>query len=279
MKQLPLLLAIVLLSSLCFAQSQLHFDGNIVALTYGDYTLTKINRSDGEIGDWQYELKRDGEMLFTMGAGEVRSIYLEAAPVPALEGGTQQLALQRFTGGAHCCFYSAVLQLAPEFKVLFDTTDYGDSLGYQLTAEDLDGDGTLELMQSILTFDYFYLLPHVASPLPPAIFRYNEASGEYEPANDAFPEHVNETMRVSDARRRVKEFRATANVNEIETYHPYVNAVMTVALALAYTGQPEAARRYIEEEYALPDKTELLKAYDEKLAQCRYFQRLMGESP
>lgn len=273
------LLVCLLPLSTSLAENQLHFDHNITALTYGDYTLTKVNLSADEFGNWRFELKQGDELLYAMGDGEVHSGYLEAALLPAIKAGVQQLALQRYTGGAHCCYFSALLQLEPEYKVLFDSAHYGNSLGYELTAVDLDGEGTLELQQTVLTFDYFYVLPHVASPMPAAIFQYDEMTGRYVPANDRFAEHVKEIMQVANARRRMEETRAAANVEQIETYHPYLTAVMTVVLALAYTGQPEAARDFLETEYALPDKTELLHAYDQKLAECAYFRELTGGNP
>jgi hypothetical protein len=125
---------------------------------------------------------RDGRILLNMrhplAPGE-RLMPLWCGDV--LGDGSQALAFELFTGGAHCCFSASVVLLRPDSPHLLDA-DLGN--GGLVQPRQLDGAGPLELPATSDVFAYFDGLSYAASPSMPLVFafdgtRYAEATRQF----------------------------------------------------------------------------------------------------
>jgi hypothetical protein len=103
----------------------------------------------------------------------------------ALGDGTQVLAYETFSGGAHCCFSSAVLLLEPDGRHLLDADLGNGGLG---TPRQLGSGGPQELLADSDVFAYFDDLSFAASPFMPLIYQYD--GQQYTEATRQFPDYL-----------------------------------------------------------------------------------------
>jgi hypothetical protein len=102
-----------------------------------------------------------------------------------LGDGSQALAFESFSGGAHCCFSATVLLLQAGARHVLDA-DLGN--GGLIQPEQIDGAGPLELPASSDVFAYFDDLSFAASPFMPMVFAYDGT--QYVEATRQFPERL-----------------------------------------------------------------------------------------
>lgn len=81
--------------------------------------------------------------------------------------GEPDLIIEGFSGGAHCCTTFAVLQLGAKARSL-GVIEAGNAAYWRQTATP----GVLEMLGADYTFDY-WLVPHVESPAPTVVLRWD----------------------------------------------------------------------------------------------------------
>lgn len=174
-----------------------------------------------------------------------------------LGGGTKQLFIMQYTGGAHCCWVYKVYDFSPHLRLIFDGEKYGiDSIGNEMRRRDVDGDGVYELTQAVMTFDYFHM-SHASSVFPTAVFSYDEKKRAYAPANHKFTSYLLEG--VEEDLKRVEEERGKIepdNESEIAN-EKYLSAVLRVMLKYIYAGREADGWEFYNREYNLSNKGEI----------------------
>ncbi|HCU23604.1 MAG TPA: hypothetical protein DF383_01200 [Deltaproteobacteria bacterium] len=96
--------------------------------------------------------------------------------------GIEDLVLQNYSGGGHCCYNYVIYSLAKPLHKLGDLPmrDCGEKISF----EDLNGDKKLELLSCNPDFIYLGDQPYSESPFPPAI--YTLKNGQYRRADREF---------------------------------------------------------------------------------------------
>ena len=172
-----------------------------------------------------------------------------------LGGGTKQLVVMQYSGGAHCCWSYHIYDFNPRLRLIYDGDEYdAESVGYTLRPKDLDGDGRFEFTRAVMAFDYFHM-SHAASVFPVAVFAYDERAGKYRPANRKFADYVmrgleGDVGRVAEERAKVRPGGAPANEG-------FISAVLRVTLKHVYAGREAEGLEFFEREYNLADKAEI----------------------
>lgn len=103
--------------------------------------------------------------------GSPRSVgtqpYLGDGTKDCTGDGEPDLIIEGFSGGAHCCTTYAVLQLGERARAL-GVIEAGNAAYWRETATP----GVLEMLGADYTFDY-WLVPHVESPAPTVVLRWD----------------------------------------------------------------------------------------------------------
>lgn len=107
-----------------------------------------------------------------------------------------ELATQRFTGGAHCCYTIRIDTMDGPTLLERDLGNYGG-----LDPKDLDGDGVDELIGSSDVLAYFGDLPYAATQAVPLVLTFR--GGKYIEATDDFPDVVREKL--ADAEKDLQQ--------------------------------------------------------------------------
>jgi hypothetical protein len=102
-----------------------------------------------------------------------------------LGDGSQALAYESFSGGAHCCFSPTIVQLQPGARHLLDA-DLGNG-GLNQPEQPEEG-GPFILPATSDVFAYFDDLSFAASPFMPLIFAYDGTA--YVEATNHFPDRL-----------------------------------------------------------------------------------------
>lgn len=90
--------------------------------------------------------------------------------------GVEDLILQNYSGGGHCCYNYVIYSLKVPPKRLGDLSM--KDCGEKISLEDLNGDKIPELLSCNPDYTYLGELPYSESPFPPAI--YSLKDGEYK---------------------------------------------------------------------------------------------------
>lgn len=153
----------------------------------GEYTLRFLE--DPEIGfiDTLQVLK--GDALVYEGLFEAFLTMVQEPPgsefgvlplgldVDATGDGKPDFVLQSYSGGAHCCYYTLVLEREPELAVLAEF----DGANTPANLENLDGDPALEVRLLDWTFAY-WKTSYAESPAPEVILDLQEGAYLGSPA-------------------------------------------------------------------------------------------------
>ena len=164
-----------------------------------------------------------------------------AAPYVPLE----ELVFMSYSGGAHCCWDYAVYTLEPEFKKVYDSYEW--RTGYGVSFADLDKDGTSELIQSSLKYEYAFGAAHVDSAFPLVVFKYDETKKQYRPANRKYKDYILSEL---------KKIILTAVDNEKE---PWMSPVIMHVLTYLYLGMDKKAWQVYDKYYKLKNKDAVKK--------------------
>jgi hypothetical protein len=152
--------------------------------------------------------------------------------------GVPDVALEGYSGGAHCCWTYWILSLGPKPGLL--TTFKNQSPITFVSADN----GKTDIQTHDGAFDYFDCLSHAESPLPNAFLRL-----EGHRLRDVGMEHLTAyDKQIRDARAdlppaRVDQFRAVKSTDELCSGEPRtaMPAVLTIVLAYLYSGQERQA--------------------------------------
>jgi hypothetical protein len=188
---------------------------NIVTISVGDEMLVRIESVSG------------------FGDPTGRDITGEGHP---------DVVLERFTGGAHCCFSVIVYDLGPTLTKVLETRESNCSGRF----EDLDGDSVLEFVTCDDLFAYVYC-PYASSPMVQVIMRYEPGRG-YVPASPRFA-HLYAEMAAGHL-----ELAESATAGELGEWDETTKcAVLPLTLDYLYTGQADRAWAELSRLYTYPD--------------------------
>lgn len=121
-----------------------------------------------------------------------------------------------------------------EAKQIFDSDDW-DGFREWITFVDFEKDGIYEFTMAQYNYAGFKFLAHIDTPIMLIIFKYNQISGKYLPANYKYQDHVKEIIEKQD-REEVK--------NNL-TFRPMLENF----LGLMYAGMETEAWEYFEKNY------------------------------
>ncbi len=166
---------------------------------WGPYdTLEEIQ----ELAGHRFEIWRNSNNEFYMGmalrsispSGEVIEIEEAVISLVRSEGddlnqnGIPDLMIEMYSGGAHCCFTSSLIELSDPANMVFEQA-FSEC---PASPVDLDGDGIAEFTSCDDIWAYAYC-SYAESPLPPVAWKWN---GErYEIANREFPQLYDDDIR------------------------------------------------------------------------------------
>ncbi|MEM7738658.1 MAG: hypothetical protein AAF267_23040 [Deinococcota bacterium] len=161
--------------------------------------------------------------------------------------GVPNLVLESFSGGAHCCFTTAVLELTPVPQEVL-TTPYGECGGDFV---DLDDNGTLEYRTCDDSFAYEYC-SYASSPLVLSIMSYDASLGQYVAAGPSYPAEF--AGEIAWGLRRALDNFAGFNEYEDSVDGTPKCEVLGLILAYLYAGDIDLARAALDRFYEEPDK-------------------------
>jgi hypothetical protein len=185
----------------------------------GDYQVRWYNPGVHEEFPVQARLvvtAHNGERIFEMGTDAwfpqtIQPLWCE----DILRGGVPALAYTTYSGGAHCCWDVRVLPLEDSPRWLLST-----NLGNvgELTPDQLDGAGPLELTTKSDVFAFFGDLPSFVSPYLPLVFAYDGKA--YAEATVQFPDHISADLEdaLADLSGRLFEERAGKALRALGDY-------------------------------------------------------------
>jgi hypothetical protein len=223
-------------------------------LSYAGYDVERSYDSEEKVSS--AVIRKEGKTVVALRDGGLGPESTEIGLFPFRGGETKQLVIMQYTGGAHCCSIYRIYELTPKLRLIFNDEEYGiDSVGNGLQPEDLDGDGRYELLQSVMTFDYFHM-SHASSVFPTAIFSYDEKARKYLPANRRFSTYLLEGIE-GDLKHLEEERAKLDGGNDIISLEAYRSAVLQVTLKYIYAGRRADGWQLFEREYQLSDKDEI----------------------
>lgn len=153
----------------------------------GDYTLRFLE--DPEIGFIDTLQVLRGDAVVYEGLFEAFLQMIEEPPgseygvlplgldVDATGDGNPDFVLQSYSGGAHCCYYTLVLEREPELAVLAEF----DGANTPALLENLDADPALEVRLRDWTFAY-WKTSYAESPAPEVVLDLQEGAYVGSPA-------------------------------------------------------------------------------------------------
>jgi hypothetical protein len=167
--------------------------------TCGDYLVSWDNKRSFEVtapgsatlrattpyGQTAFDLTRrlaPGERIIPLWCGDL------------LGDGTQALGYAAYSGGAHCCFTSTIVNLDAGGQPILDA-DFGN--GGLNMPQQLDGGGPLELPAQCDVLAYFDDLSYAASPSLPMVYAYDGTS--YVEATRHFPDRLESEIDTAQA--------------------------------------------------------------------------------
>ena len=180
---------------------------------------------------------------------------------PLLSEHGKQLVIEQYTGGAHCCTQYWIYDLGIEPVLIYRSKDY--HVGYEAVFTDLDQNGSYEIEQRLLTFDYFDRCSHADSPFPHALFKYDSRGRKYLPANSHFASRLLKPLDAS--RRDLGEYKRQSAARGYDESGVYLGKVLKVLTTHLYAGEIEQGWNFFDGEYTLPDKIEMRRKIEIQL--------------
>jgi hypothetical protein len=164
-----------------------------------------------------------------------------------------------------------IVRLQPEFRIIYDSGKY--DVVYELRVDDVDGDGKLEILQNLGSFQYFKS-DNIFSPRPQIVFRYDPIKARYTAANPEFKE-----VTLRDISLRESKAMEVIEQKDDPAYELHVrSAVVDVVLRYLYSGVEDKAWAFYDEHYHLPDKDFFRVELKDKLTRDRVYREIGGHS-
>lgn len=156
--------------------------------------------------------------------------------------GNPDVIVERFTGGAHCCFSVIVYDVGAALTRVLESAE--SNCGGRF--EDLDGDAVLEFITCDDLFAYAYC-PYAASPLVQVIMQYEPGRG-YVPASPRFA-HL-----YAEAIARHIQLAQTATAEGMGEWDQTTKcSVLPLMLDYLYSGQADLAWAALDRWYDYAD--------------------------
>ncbi|HEY7183241.1 MAG TPA: hypothetical protein VIC84_17545 [Blastocatellia bacterium] len=240
-------------------------------LIYQDYEISRSAKPGAD--SWTITVNKNGKTLSKFEIGATKSNgWANLGLFNFLGGQSKQLIVEGYSGGAHCCMDYRIIDLSPKYRVLYDSNEW--RVGSGLTPVDLDKDGVFEFIQSVMTFDYFYV-SHARSPFPKAIFKYDLKTGKYLPANNLFPDEVAQDLDKDMA--EVAQFKQDPEGSDAYEREEYVAAALRTLLKYVYSGREPQAWAFFDAEYKLDDKQKLRSDVKKLLRGCAIYNYIYSQ--
>ncbi len=162
-------------------------------LSYRDYSVSISVNGDRKTST--AAVKRTGRVIAESvnANGPLSEIFIHTRIgfVRLLGKRTDQLIIQQYSGGAHCCLSWRIYDLYPTFHLIFDSVRYpiGDAMN-DAELMDLDHDGQLEFVHQSNQFAYFDEACFTCLFLPDVVFRFDRWAQQFLPANHIFKKYA-----------------------------------------------------------------------------------------
>ncbi len=177
--------------------------------------------------------------------------------------GIPELIIKGYSGGAHCCFHTYIIELSNPISILFDL-DTGNS---GIEFKDLNNDGVMELVTNEDVFAYWYT-SFAASPMPEVVLSLQ--NGKYR----ADPKYMRKAVPTG------KEIKAEADGVESWSGAQGPEVTWKYAIDLIYSGNMPSAKKYVDLAWR-PDiagefksKEEFWRELDETIKDSPYYNDL-----
>lgn len=143
-----------------------------------------------------------------------------------------------FRGGRHW-----VARLDPEFRVLFDSNEYGVGRE-EFEVVDIDNDGIYEISLPVTAFYEMQDKMYIGEiPLPEIVFKYDPQQQKYLPANALYLDYA---MRGLDAEMR-----------KLDQAGNYLSRRLRILLLYIYAGKETEGWAFFDAAYQQPDKVKI----------------------
>lgn len=256
------LLTSVVAAALFSSAEPIDLDYKADKLDYLGYTFQKTY--DAKTSEWTLEARKDGTLVYTFGQA-LEPAHLSFGLVKLLRGDSKQVAVEVYSGGAHCCANDWIVSVDPEFRVLMDTE--GDVHGMN-DAVDVDGDGNYEFSINTITFDY-YRTPYAWSPHGSVWFMYEPQSGKFVPANDRCFDEIKKQVDLI-----VADLRAGSWKSDLDPDHELRREVLDVVIDYLYAGHDREAWAFFDVAYPAEDRDDVKKEVMEYVSHEPFYEAL-----
>lgn len=244
-------------------------------LVYKDYEVA--TSFDASRYGWVATLKKSGKVvsLFAWGenVGVPGSDWISFGLYSFLGGKEPQLILGQTAMCARCGAKYWIVNLSPDFEIIYQSEDYPGVNGFDLL--DLNRDGVLEFTSYLETFSNFERLSYAQSPFLLLIFQYDPKAKKYLPANPKFPDYTLEGID-----KDVQDFKKFNERTDFAKYEDaageYLSSALKVILKYIYTGKEKEAWAFFDKEYQLKDKEEIRLRIKEKLVEDAVYKYIYG---
>jgi len=226
-------------------------------LSYAGYVITikpKQVRVEEDIAESEVAvLKKNGKVIREFDA--VRHPlggYTQIALVSVLGDGNKQLIVEQSGPGDGV---SWVVALKPHFQILFTNSAYPLDAA-EMGVKDLDGDGTLELLLGLTTFEFLDGLCRACSPRFAIAFKYDKRRASFRPANHLVKGLCDTADELAKAEQMIKLWQSEnsdLNSNPVKAMELY-SKVLIHALPLVYCGSESIGWSFFDRLYNLPDR-------------------------
>jgi hypothetical protein len=222
-------------------------------------------RAEKEIGGGFYF--SDGKNEFDDSSSTKRSSMLMRTTPDKTGDGTPDVAVEYYTGGAHCCFQITFFELGDTVRQL-PTIDTDND---RLTAIARKPGGGLRFESSEQVFAY-WTIAYAMSPMPPVIYEFNKKD-ELVPRFDLMKKPA---PTLAALRRKAAAAKDKINLNPYtspeDNFNDFEEAFWGEMLDLIYTGHEDLAWKYFDMVWPAKKrgKEKFLADFKEQLAQSSY---------
>jgi hypothetical protein len=207
-------------------------------------------------------IKRDEKIVAEFAGGPVHPVGNSAdfGRFDLLGDGTQPVIISTTVprGGRHW-----VVSLYPEFRVLFDSGDYGVGRE-EFYVIDIDRDGIYEISLEVTAFYQMQDKMYIGEiPLPEIVFKYDSTQKKYMPANHL---HADYTLR-----------RLDGEIQALNDTDNYLSKRLHILLRYIYAGREQEGWAFFEKAYRRPDKKEICARIKDVLTNSPLYKYLYRE--
>lgn len=186
--------------------------------------------------------------------------------------GTPDLAIEVFSGGAHCCFGYYAFSLGKPFQKMV----YMDDIDAQFEVKDMDGDKIYEYTGCDDTFAYWNS-GFAGSPMPKVILRYegdrlylaSDLMRQLVPDSDVIMEKVGEV------RKEMEKF-VNSPMRFDSGFPDFYSPLWGNMLDLIYSGWGDKAFEFLDLAWPKqkPEKDKFIAEFKKQLAKSHYWNEL-----